>query len=219
LIKLTKGPKPAVLASNEVAWREEYARYLRGDDVPQAARFRYRHGDIKNALRSECFDKCIYCESKISHTFPGETDHLAPVSKRPDLVVEWQNLAYVCTECNREKLDYYSEAEPLINPYSDLPSDYLIFYGPIVLQRAGNGKGYRTVQKLKLTSRMALIERRKERIEALQALLDLLVRTEPGHTRDLIAEQIRDACAADKEFSAFLTAFVYQSGVFPEAAA
>jgi hypothetical protein len=187
--------------------------------VPAAARFRYRHPDIKAALRGESYDKCIYCESKVSHTFPGETDHLAPVSKRPDLVVEWTNLAYVCTECNREKLDYYSEAEPIVNPYDDDPRDYVMFYGPIVLHRAGNAKGYRTVQKLKLTARLALIERRKERIEALQTLLDLFARTEPGPTRDLIADQIRGACAADKEFSAFLTAFVYQSGVLPEAAA
>ena len=198
----------------EAEWTEEYAAYKRGELVPKAAQTRYRHIDIKQTLRQETHDKCIYCESKISHVFPGEIDHIRPLSKRHDLVVQWENLAYICKECNREKSDYYSEAEPLINPYFEDPAQSLIFYGPIVLHRTGNAKGLRTLHQLKLKSRMSLVERRKERIEALQILLDLFISYPDGYTRKMLGEQIREACTEDKEFSACLKEFVRQSGIF-----
>ncbi|WP_321395882.1 HNH endonuclease signature motif containing protein [Emcibacter sp.] len=107
MIKLDKLPKPQVLEDNEENWTDEYLKLKAGDDtVPKAARFRYRHPDIKETLRQETFEKCVYCESKISHVFPGETDHIIPVTKAEDKIVSWDNLAYVCKECNREKSDY-----------------------------------------------------------------------------------------------------------------
>ena len=120
MIRLTKAHKPGVLGNQADAWTREYLELLEaGDEVPDSVRYRYRHPDVKEALRTEASYKCIYCESKISHVFPGETDHLAPVSERPDLYVRWENLGYVCKECNRAKGAYYSEAEPLINPFTD----------------------------------------------------------------------------------------------------
>jgi len=212
VIRIEKEPVPAVLVAHSEEWREEYAQLLAGEDVPAAARTRYRHADIKAALRREARDKCAYCESRISHVYPGDADHISPVVHRPDLIVEWQNLAYVCAECNRRKGDYYAPAEPLINPYMQSPEDHLVFYGPIVLQRPGNFAGLRTVERLAL-GRTALVERRRERIEALQPLLDLYAITPPGADRDLIWGQIRGACDATEEYSAFLGAFVYQSGL------
>src|SRR5215204_673963 len=98
MIKLTKGPAPDILAQNRVKWADEYEAWRTGRDVPAAAQYRYRHPEIKTALRAETFDKCVYCESKISHIHPGETDHIDPLHHRPDRVVDWDNLAYICHE-------------------------------------------------------------------------------------------------------------------------
>lgn len=211
MIKLTKEPKPQILIDKETEWTEEYRLYKAGNSVPEAAKTRYRHPEIKTTLRRESNDKCIYCESKISHIFPGETDHIFPASKRSDLIVWWDNLAYICKECNREKLDYYDLAEPLINPYIDNPSDHLMFYGPMVMNKNGDMKGYRTVYKLKLSKRMALLERRKEKLESIQTMLDLYHTLSEGNTRDILKQQILDEAAPDKEFSAFVKAYLFQS--------
>ena len=128
MIRLTKAPKPKILEDNAEVWTQECLALLQaGGDVPDPIRHRYRHPQIKETLRKEASDKCIYCESKISHVFPGETDHLAPVSQRPDLYLCWENLGYVCKECNRAKGAYYSDLEPLIDPFSDDPGEHLAF--------------------------------------------------------------------------------------------
>ena len=132
MIRLEKGPEPHVLSQNGTQWTEDYCTGLEDGSLTDTQKFRYRHPEIKQTIRAETYDKCAYCESKISHVHPGETDHIFPVSRRPDLFVSWNNLTFVCTECNRQKLDYYSEAEPLVNPYIDQPSDHLIFFGPMV---------------------------------------------------------------------------------------
>src|SRR6266852_2525323 len=104
MIKLTKGPIPEVLAANSAAWTEEYMQYVQnGEVVPSNVAFRYRHPQIKTALVNETREKCAYCESKNRHVSPGETDHIAPRSRRPDLAFVWDNLTYTCDECNHAK--------------------------------------------------------------------------------------------------------------------
>lgn len=208
MIRLTKHAKPDVLVEKEAAWTKEYDDFKNGlEGVPKAAEVRYRHADIKTTLRTESCDKCIYCESKISHVFPGETEHILPSSRRRDLVVAWDNLAYVCKECNREKGAYYDVNEPLINPYIEDPDDFLLFLGPMVYCKGVNGKGHLTILQLKLW-RTALIERRKERIEQVLTLIQLCETKPEGPTKRLIWQQIQQEAAPDKEYSAFVREFI-----------
>src|SRR5262249_49893992 len=137
-----------------------------------AALTRYTDARVKAVIRAEANDKCMYCESKVSHVFPGETDHIVPVSKRPDLVVAWDNLGYVCKECNREKGNYYDDASPLINPFTESPSDFLQFLGPAVFCIGPPLRGQLTISKLKL-QRMALVQRRTERLEYVLKMIQL----------------------------------------------
>ncbi len=195
----------------EAEWTDEYQRLVAGDDtVSPAARFRYRHSDIKATIKQEANGKCAYCESKISHEHPGETDHIRPSSKHPHLVVQWENLTYVCTECNREKLDYDSDEEPLLNPYSDSPEEHITFYGPMELPRPGDAAGYRTIGILKL-DRSALFDRRREKIVELQRLIDLWAKQRDGPTKELLKEEALTHAQADREFSAAGRAFLHQS--------
>lgn len=208
MIKINKFPKPAVLVANEGAWTDEYIRFKNGDAaVPKAAQFRYRHPDLKEALREEASDKCIFCESKISHVFPGETDHIIPVSKKIEYVVKWDNLGYVCKECNRFKSNYHDDNLPLLNPFVDDPKDYLIFFGPLVLAKTGKNRGQITAELLQL-SRAALVERKKERIEKVKALLDRAQTLPEGEAREFLISQAKKEADPEREFSATIGAYL-----------
>ena len=205
MIKLTKACEPRVLASNREQWATEYLEAIEAGDLTDSRKFRYRHRDIKDSLRKETHDKCAYCESKISHVYPGETDHILPVSRRPELCVTWANLTYVCSECNRRKADYYSETEPLVNPYNDDPLAHLNFFGPLVLYL--DAKGFRTTRQIGL-SRAALIERKQERIEQLNNLILQWRQTQEGVTRHFLWQEIMRYAADDAEYAATMRAFV-----------
>ena len=205
MIKLTKDEKPAVLEQNEQNWTREFIEGLEVGNLTDTTRYRYRHPDIKAVLKAETHDKCAYCESKVSHVHPGETDHILPKLKRPDLVVSWANLTFVCTECNRRKLDYYSLDEPLINPYVNEPSEHLWFVGPLVLHQ--DDAGFRTTRRIKL-SRTELIERKQESIEQVNMLVQKWRETGDGATKEFLRQEIVRYKAACSEFSATMAAFL-----------
>lgn len=205
MIKLEKSEKPSVLSDNAEAWRDEYVNARRNGNPTDTQKYRYRHQEIKKTIKTETHRKCAYCESKISHIHPGEIDHIFPISKRPDLYVEWENLTYACTECNRRKSDYYNEDEPLVNPYSDQPSAHLSFFGPLVLDR--DAKGYLT-RKLIDLSRIELVERKQERIEQVSLLVRRWLDTPEGPTRNFLKMEILEQAAGNAEFAATIQAYL-----------
>lgn len=205
MIKLTKDEKPSVLVDNGQKWQAEFVNGRKTGNLKDSQKYRYRHPAIKEALRNETHQKCAYCESKISHVHPGEIDHILPVSMRPDLCVHWENLTLACSECNRRKSDYYSEEEPLVNPYVHEPSVHLIFYGLVVLHR--DDMGYRTLKHMEL-SRTQLIERRQECLEQLNSLLQKWRKIQNGPTRDIIKREIMKHASDSAEFAATSRAFI-----------
>jgi len=93
----------------------------------------YKHEKNKQALASSSNDKCMYCESKISHISYAQVEHIKPKApgKYPELEFEWNNHGYSCQTCNTIKSDKYDDATPYIDPYSEIPSDYLFMSGAI----------------------------------------------------------------------------------------
>ncbi len=208
MIRLVKGERPPILQERAAQWRAEFIAARTSGSLTPTIRFRYRHPQIKAALRTETNEKCAYCESKIPHTFPGETEHIVPSSVRPELVVEWSNLTLACTECNRRKGDYYDEAEPLLNPYQDDPSHHIRFYGPLCLHAPGSVRGLATVLRLEL-SRIELHERRADRLRAIQALVDRWEALPSGPTKELVKDEILKEAYPDKEYSAAVRSFLH----------
>src|SRR5262249_27227141 len=106
MIRLRKLDRPQVLEDNFDAWTAELQSAIQANDPQiEKLKLRYRHADIKAALVEETHGKCAYCESQVRHVFPGDTEHIAPSSKRPDLTYQWTNLTLVCGVCNRNKWD------------------------------------------------------------------------------------------------------------------
>lgn len=211
MIKLEKGERPSVIDEKGTEWTKRFVEHNGSlTTMAPSIRYCYRERTIKTAVRRDSYDKCIYCESFMTQVHPGEIEHILPVSKRRDLVVRWENLAFVCTECNREKGDYLEPDLPLVDPYIDEPSEHLAFYGPVVHHRTGATRGEVTVRQLKL-ARGSLLERRKERIEQLQLILDRIAAQSDGPLRDVLERALADELADDRQYAAISREYVRQA--------
>jgi hypothetical protein len=210
MIGLRKVEPPAVLVEKGSEWTEEYLAGVESGVWPsEAAKTRYRHPEIKTKIRQETADKCAYCEAKVTHVYPGDCEHILPKSRRPELVVDWENLTFVCSECNRRKSDYYEPELPLVNPYSDVPETHLRWYGPMVLAANGDNLGRVTIRLLEL-SRAPLVERRSERIRQLRNLVEVWESTEDAAYRLVLWKEIVREADCEKEYSACAKQFILQ---------
>lgn len=206
MIRLHKGPPPDILVNKAAEWTKEYKDALAAKAMTDAIRYRYRHDEIKAALRRDSHNKCIYCESDIGF---GQIDHIHPVSKCPDEIVSWANLALVCTECNTYKKDYYAPAEPLLNPFTDEPAAHLLFLGAMVFAVLGDALGLRTREQLQL-NRWDLIQKRTKRLERLAPLLEQWRSHANGPTKDILRNAILDEAADAMDYAATVRACLKQ---------
>lgn len=211
MIRVSKGAKPPVLVRSESGWTDEYRRLRDGDDsVPAAAATRYRHPDIKAAVMRDSHDKCIYCESRPSAVDWGHVEHMMPKSAFPHLVVDWNNLGFVCGRCNVAKGDYHDERARLVDPFREEPADFFWFAGPLMLGAPGNDRGRVSVRKLGL-DRAELIERRVDHLRRLEGLLDSWARLDEGPAKEFAAEELARLAKDDGEYAAATRAFLAAS--------
>jgi len=201
MIQINKQEQPEILQEKKEQWTKELLELLREKKpIPEKLKNKYRHPDIKKALRESSFDKCVYCESKVTAISFGDVEHIKPKSKYPDLTFDWDNLAFVCAKCNNEKSDNYDEELPFINPYRENPEDSLIALGHFIYHKAGNKRGKITEKDLNL-NRPELIERRKERIDNIRRLLDLYAIESNPTSKEGLLKEIEEEIADDKPYS------------------
>jgi hypothetical protein len=206
LIRLHKGPPPDILVKKADDWTKEYKDALAAKTMTDTIRYRYRHEEIKAALRRDSHSKCIYCEFDVGF---GQIDHIRPVSKCPDEIVSWVNLAFVCTECNTYKKDYYAPTEPLINPFIDEPSVHLNFLGPLVVPVLGDAMGFRTCEQIQL-NRPDLIQKRAKRLERLLPLIEQWRSHPEGATKDVLRNAILGEAEDAMDYAATVRAYLKQ---------
>ena len=208
---LQKGVEPPVLEANAARWLEEFEADL-GNSTK---RYRYREPTIKDALKLETGEKCVYCESKIGHNTPGDVEHMIPTSKERRLHFTWLNLTIACTECNRRKNDFYRQHDGFLNPYLDDVEAQLEHHGPIVSWRAGSASGEVTVGTLELSSpeRMSLVQRKIGKFNEMQHLLERFTSARPGVLRELLKRQLRAMTDKSAEYSAMIAAGLRAKGV------
>ncbi len=208
MIRLTKLQVPAHVAERLASRAERYAELLaQGGEIPDSVANGYNHPDVKALLRQETADKCAYCESKVSHVDYGDIEHILSKHHRDDLRFDYANLTYACGVCNNKKRAYHNEEIPLLNPYQDEPEQHLAAYGPMVMRIPTSDRGLVTERRLDL-NRGELVERRMERLEQIETLMDQLSRTTNAAIRMVLEEQIRQECEADKEYAFVVRSFV-----------
>lgn len=208
---LAKIEEPEVLENNASKWLAEYL----ADKSNSTKKYRYRHKDIKNALKEETGHKCVYCESKIGHNTPGDIEHKIPSSKQPSLHFYWKNLTIACTECNRRKNDYYKEGEEFLDPYLDLVEEQIEHHGPLVLWKTNCNRAEITVKILELNthSRMDLIMRKIGVINDFTSLLERYLSEPHGPLKKLLWKEVEAKTDKKSEYSAMLTSMLSVKGV------
>jgi len=167
---------------------------------PSALQTNYRHPANKDALRDASFDKCMYCESKVSHTYFGDVEHIRPKDQFPELEFNWENLGFVCAKCNNAKLNRWHNETPFINPYEEDPNLHLAAVGAFILHRTGSERGEVTCRDVAL-NRTQLIERRMERIDAIHVLVDKVNRTVDAELRAALGAELDREVQDDSPYS------------------
>ncbi len=168
----------------------------------------YKHPENKSALKESSFDKCMYCESKITHIDYGDVEHIKPKSKYPQLEFDWGNLGYACTRCNRQfKNDNYDEELPFIDPYDDNPSDYIIANGSLLFPKQGNERGDLSISGLGL-NRLELIEKRQEKIDEIDKAIKVCFRTTNEILKANALDELAKEATDDKEYALIVRALL-----------
>jgi 5-methylcytosine-specific restriction endonuclease McrA len=174
MIKLIKRAEPVSLATNKVKWTAKLrALQVASQVVPKTLATAYNQDDVKDALRAECFSKCMYCESKVEHISDLHIEHIKPKAKDkfPDLTYEYDNLGLACGVCNRNKSSTYDNEVPFINPYIDEPSNHFYCAGAFVWAKPGDQRAKLTENEIGL-NRPDLIEARGERMKTIRGLVE-----------------------------------------------
>lgn len=214
--RLTKEAKPAVLTEREAEWTASYldwrARRAAGTAARESEPRRWGHAEIRESLETETNRKCCYCDSLIGAVAHEHIEHIKPRAHRPELVVNWENLTLACPKCNGYKGDYFSDTEPLLNPYTDDPQEHLSFLGATVTYRPGSEIGQRTVLKLRLY-RTDLMLARSRRVEQVAQLVHQWAQAD-GLLAETLAEIINEEASADAEHAATIQAYLRHIG-FP----
>lgn len=203
MIQITKGNEPPSLATKKATWTAQVLAHIAaGDKVPKNIENNYNTSEVKTALRNECRNKCMYCESSIGHITFEHIEHIKPKArtKFPELTFEYSNLGLACPKCNMNKSDTYDAATPFINPYTDNPAIHFTAYGAWVWANAGNNRAKVTELEIDL-NRPELIEKRGERIKAIKELVDNYNNAPEGVLKNALKKEIEKEIAEDKEYS------------------
>ncbi|WP_224370718.1 retron system putative HNH endonuclease [Hyalangium versicolor] len=120
-----------MIPRNRKRWLEALARATTPEERERALS-RYRHDDIKAALKTAFHGKCAYCESFILHIDYPHIEHFRPKSKYPNKAFDWSNLLLACGVCNgsEHKGDEFplkADKGPLVNPCAEEPATHLSF--------------------------------------------------------------------------------------------
>ena len=170
---------------------------------PSALSSDYKHPENKDALINASHSKCMYCESKITHVYFGDIEHIKPKIKYPNLKFEWSNLGFVCAKCNNAKSDQYNETTPYINPYEEDPNNFVFAFGALLKNKQGSERGELTIADITL-NRPDLIEKRQTNLELINKAVDACMRTKNETLKNTALEAIKKECEEDKEYSLFV---------------
>ena len=208
--RLVKLDEPEVLKDNASVWLKEWL----ADRENAAKRYRYRDRSIKAVLIRETHGKCVYCESKLGVTHPGETEHKIPSSKMPELHFQWSNLTRACTECNRRKNDFFDAMDGFIDPYVDEVEALLEHHGPVVFARNGDAKANVAIRTLELNSRESLVLSKTQELVELRDSVERYWAESDPTLREVLRLELINRAHPSKPYSAMVLECLARNGVY-----
>lgn len=156
-------PIPLILASKHDEWQAKYVSKLTTNETLRPDGSKYGHKEIRERLNSCSFNKCFYCESKLTGSL-REIDHYIEVSIDHSKAFDWDNLYLSCTNCN-DKIDHNTiPVSDALNPCVDSDEEiqrHITFEKECICSQSGSDKGLKTIQKFKLDSDVLDLRRSK----------------------------------------------------------
>lgn len=204
--KLIKLEEPLELKGMKEYWKKKVA-----ENGSEYYKTKYRARPIKEQLKRETYNKCVYCESKVGHNTPGDVEHKIPVSANEDGRFEWGNLTIACTECNRRKNDFYNPGQGFLDPYVDEVETMLIHVGPVVFQKPGEAAAEIAVRILELSEtekRLQLFGQKVNKLKAAMNLMDRIVSMNNPLLKTLLIKELRSMAEISEEFSAMVKSLI-----------
>lgn len=154
-------PIPQILADKQEDWQSKYEQKLILNPKARPDSSKYGHKDIRDRLNSCSFNKCFYCESKLTGAL-REVDHYVEVSIDRSLAYKWNNLYLSCSNCN-DKLDHNTiPVTEALNPCVDSDEEIqrcLTFDNECISFLPNSTKGRKTIQKFRLDSDLLDLKR------------------------------------------------------------
>lgn len=201
--KLRKLTIPSILQEKQKEWTEEFIKDYTNGKKDSSSRYRYRDDKIKEVLKTETSNKCVYCESKIGHNTPGDIEHIVPTSKSLELHYDWENLTMACTECNRRKNDFYKTGDDFLNPYCHDVEKRLIAVGPIIFWLPGDKTAEITVKILEFNNnkRLELILQKTEKLKEVQERVERYVNETNTILKAVLKEDLISLADIKSEYS------------------
>ncbi|MFC1644525.1 HNH endonuclease [Patescibacteria group bacterium] len=160
----------------------------------------YKNPKNKSVLVGASFGKCMYCESMISHTYPGDIEHIKPKINFPALEYSWDNLGVACWKCNNKKRDKFDNNTPYINPYEEDPGGHIIALGSMLKQKRGSERGELTILDIDL-NRLELVEKRQEKLDVINKLINECFRSSNSTLKNNALDDLKKEAWYDKEYS------------------
>lgn len=176
-----------------------------GEVIPKSLLRAYNTQEIKRLLKQETNCKCAYCESKMLHVDYGDIEHITPKGDDPTLRYSYNNLTLACGVCNTNKSVHLD----ILDPYRTDPKKHLFAFGSLIFRRPHSDEGSITERKLDL-NRVHLVEKRQERLKALQTMADQIVRTIDISLRQLLIDEFDEQCSEKMEYSLVANAYAEQ---------
>lgn len=156
-------PTPRILSEKQNKWQQKYEQKIAEKPKARPDSSKYAHKDILQQLNSCSFNKCFYCESKLTGT-SREVDHYIEVAIDPSGAFEWTNLYLSCNNCN-DKLDHNTvPVTEALNPCVDSDEQiqrHITFERECIRSQAGSEKGLNTIRKFRLDSDALDLKRSK----------------------------------------------------------
>lgn len=205
MIKLTKGPEPDILKAKGGHWLEVLENKIAAGEVPtETEKSRYRHPDIKAALKKETNGKCAYCESRLLHIAFGDVEHIVAKSQKLADIFQWDNLTLACDICNTYKKDKVG----VVDPYKDDPANMFRFVGPMIFALPDNDAAIISIKQLKL-NRIDLMANRSKRLDAIDNLVHTISTAKSEELRLVLLEDLVENEAANSaEYAAFVRSYI-----------
>jgi uncharacterized protein (TIGR02646 family) len=163
--------KPQILVDKEKEWTDSFLNS--GKNRPDSNK--YGNAAIKRELNSMSFNKCFYCEAKLTDR-PKEIDHHIEVSVDKNLSYQWENLYLSCDNCN-DKIPHSEIAitdalDPCVHSDEEIKRN-ITFDRESITAKNGSKLGLITIQKYRLDSDL-LDKRRLKQLDLFSQILDAI---------------------------------------------